>query len=92
MNKKLMTTLNSCLLAILAALLLSYVIFRILKDSRPAINTLKSVIFSTACMIGLNYIGIYIGIFTPLNAINLFVAGILGAPGICIMTILNTIF
>lgn len=92
MAKKLMTISRSCLLAILTAFVLSYVIFRILKDPRPAIHTLKSMIFSTACMIGLNYVGIYIGIPTPLNAINLFVAGILGVPGICIMTILNTIF
>lgn len=78
------------LMPILIALL--FFIFKIFKEPKPLLKSIKSVFFSTAALITLHTLSPSLGISMPINLPTILTSGILGIPGICLMTILNVVF
>ncbi|MBR2734699.1 MAG: pro-sigmaK processing inhibitor BofA family protein [Clostridia bacterium] len=73
-------------------LILIFCIFKIFKEPKPFLKSIKSVFFSTAALITLHTLIPALGISMPINLPTILTAGILGIPGICLMTILNVVF
>jgi len=76
---------------IVAMLIIVYLIFKILKQPHPFLKSIASLTFSLGILLILNILSEKIGIIMPLNLANIFTAGILGIPGVCLMIILNAI-
>lgn len=69
-----------------------YFIFKIFKEPKPFVASLKSMLFSTGALITLHALSPTLGISIPINIASLVTSAALGIPGICLMTILNVVF
>ena len=69
-----------------------YILFKIFREPRPLIKAFTSIFFSTSVLLILNALSDKIGICMPLNSTNIITAGVLGIPGVCLLTILNAVF
>ena len=73
-------------------LVLLYFIFKIFKEPRPFIKSIKSMFFSMSALITLHALSPTIGLPMPINIPSILTSTILGIPGICLMIILNVVF
>ena len=72
-----------------ALLILLYFIFKIFKEPKPFIKSIKSMFFSMGVLILMHTLNPAIGVPMPINMVNILTSGILGIPGICLITILH---
>ena len=75
-----------------ALFILLYFIFKIFKEKKPFVKSIKSIFFSMGALIFMHVLSPAIGVPMPINIANILTSGILGIPGICLITILNVVF
>ena len=69
-----------------------YILFKAFKEPHALIKSFKSIFFSTSTLLILNALSDKIGISMPLNLPSIVAVGVLGIPGVCLLTILNAVF